>query len=75
MFLLKKLILLYHKIIDCYKNCFKIPNKPELQQITFNYSSDFEDVTNLYKKCVGKPYSFLVNDTTLASDNHYKYNL
>ena len=73
MFLLKKLILLHHKIID--KNYFKIPNKPEFQQITFNYSSDFEDVTNLYKKCVGKPYSFLVNDTTLASDNHYKYNL
>ena len=44
MFLLKKLILLYHKIIDYYKNYFKIPNKPELQQITFNYSSDFEDV-------------------------------
>ena len=44
MFLLKKLIFLYHKIIDYYKNYFKIPNKPELQQITFNYSSDFEDV-------------------------------
>ena len=23
---------------------------------------------NLYKKCTAKPYSFLVNDATLASD-------
>ena len=31
----------------------KIPNEKELQQITFNYSSDidFQDFTNLYKKC------------------------
>ena len=24
---------------------------------------------NLYGKCTGKPYSFLVTDATLASDN------
>ena len=24
---------------------------------------------NLYKKCTGKPHSFLAIDTTLASDN------
>ena len=24
---------------------------------------------NLYKKCTGKPLSFLVNDTTFPSDN------
>ena len=49
----------------------KIPNKRELQQITFNYSSDidFKDFMNLYKKCTVKPYSFLVIDATLASDN------
>ena len=31
----------------------KIPNEKELQQITFNYSSDidFQDLNNLYKKC------------------------
>ena len=48
----------------------KIPNKRELQQITFNHSSDidFKDFMNLYKKCNGKPYSFLVIDTSLASD-------
>ena len=39
-----------------------IPNKQELQQITFNRSSgiDFKDFMNLYKKCSAKPYSFLV---------------
>ena len=49
----------------------KIPNKRELQQIAFNHSSDidFQDFMNLYKKCTAKPYSFLVIDTTLASDN------
>ena len=45
----------------------KIPNKRELQQIAYNYSSDidFKDFMNLYKKCTAKPYSVLVIDTTL----------
>ena len=49
----------------------KIPNKRELQQLAFNHSSniDFQDFMNLFKKCTSKPYSFLVIDTTLASDN------
>ena len=49
----------------------KITGKQELQQIAFNYSSDidFKDLMNLYKKCTAKPYSFLVIDATLASDN------
>ena len=47
----------------------KIPNKKELQQIAFNLSSgiDFQDFMNLYK-CTRKLYSFLIIDTTLASD-------
>ena len=57
----------------------KIPNKRELQQIAFNHSSDidFQDFMSLYKKCTEKPYSFLVIDTTLASDNplHFRKNL
>ena len=54
-----------------YYFIMKIPNKQELQQITFNHSSDvdFRDFINIYKKCTAKPYSFLVIDTTLASDN------
>ena len=46
----------------------KILNKREPQQIAFNDSSDI-DLMNLYKKCTAKPYSFLVIDATLASDN------
>ena len=48
----------------------KIQNKQELQKTTFNHSSDidFQDFMNLYNKCTAKPYSFLVMDTTLASD-------
>ena len=59
------------------KNYFlvKIPDKRELQQIAFNHSSDidFQDFMNLYKKCTAKPYSFLVIDTTLASDNYLRF--
>ena len=53
----------------------KIQNKRELQQIAFNHSSDidFQDFMNLYKKCTEKPYSFLVIDTTLASDNSSRF--
>ena len=53
----------------------KIPHKRELQQIVFNHSSDidFQDFMNLYKKCTAKPYSVLVIDTTLASDNSLRF--
>ena len=49
----------------------KIPNKRELQKIALNHSSDidFKDFMNIYKKCTTEPYSLLVNDTTLPSDN------
>ena len=45
----------------------KTPTKRELQQIAFNQSSDidFQDFTNLYKKCTSKPYPILVIDTSL----------
>ena len=45
----------------------KVPNKRELQQVAFNHSPDVEFKT--IKKQFVKPYSFLVIDTTLASDN------
>ena len=49
----------------------KIPNKRELQQIASEYSSDidFKDFMKLYKDYTKEPYSFLVSDTTLSSDN------
>ena len=53
----------------------KIPNKRELQQIVLNHSSDigFKDFIRIYNKCTDKPCSFLVNDTTLASDNPVRF--
>ena len=53
----------------------KIPNKRELQKIAFDHSSDkdFQDFMSLSKKCTVKPYSFLVLDTALASDNSLRF--
>ena len=53
----------------------KILNKRELQQLAYNHSSDidFKDFLNLYKKCTAKPYSFLVFDPTLASDEPSRF--
>ena len=53
----------------------KIPNKKELQQIATNHSSDidFKDFLKICKKCTARPYSFLVNDTTLPSDNLLRF--
>ena len=53
----------------------KILNKPEHQQnaINHSYDTDFKDFMKLYKKCTAKPYSFLVNDTTLPSDNPLRF--
>ena len=53
----------------------KIPNKRELQQTAFNHSSDiqFQDFTNLYKRCTAKSHSFLVIDTTYPSDNSSRF--
>ena len=49
----------------------KIPNQRELQQIPLNRSSDI-DVKNfmkIFKKYTAEPYSFLINDTSLPSDD------
>ena len=53
----------------------KIPNKRELQQITLNHSSniDFKDFMKIYKKGTKEPYFFLVNDTTLSSDDPLRF--
>ena len=57
----------------------KILNKRELQQIALNHLSDidFKDFMRIFKECTKEPYSFLVNDTTLQSDNllRFRYNL
>ena len=53
----------------------KIPNKRELQQISLNHSSDiqFKDFMKIKKKCTAKPYSFLVINTTISSDNPLRF--
>ena len=53
----------------------KIPNRRELREIPRNHSSDIsaKDFTNIYRKCTVESYSFLVNDTTLASDNPLRF--
>ena len=53
----------------------KILNRRELQETARNHSSDIktEDFTNIYRECTAKPYSFLVNDTTIASDNPLRF--
>ena len=49
----------------------KIHSKRELQQIALNHSSDigFKDFMKIYKKYTKEPYSFLINDITLPSDD------
>ena len=34
---------------------------------------DFKDFIKSYKKCTAEPYSFLVNDTTLPSDDPLRF--
>ena len=53
----------------------KILNKRELQQIALKHSSDIDikDFMNIYKKCTAESYSFLVNDTTLPSDDPLRF--
>ena len=53
----------------------KTPNRREIQEIAQNHSSDVktEDFTNIYIRCSVEPYSFLVNDTTFASDNTLRF--
>ena len=53
----------------------KIPNKRELQQIALNHSSDidFKDFMKIFRKYTAEPYSFLVNDTTLPSNDPLRF--
>ena len=53
----------------------KIPNEREIQQIASNQSSNiqFQEFVNRYKKCTAKPYSYLVIDDNLASDNLLRF--
>ena len=56
------------RLISTHFLIMKIRDKRELQQIALNHSSDIstKDFINIRKKYTTEPYSFLVNDTTLA---------
>ena len=67
---------------------FKVPKNVRLNsthflimkielRIALNHSSDivFKDFMKIYKKCTAKPYSFLVNDTTLPSDDLLRFRM
>ena len=49
----------------------KIPNKSGLRQIAVAHSSDtdFKNFMKIHKKCTVEPYSFLVTDTILPTDD------
>ena len=53
----------------------KIRSKKELQQIASNHSSDieFKDFMKLYNNYTKEPFSFLVKDTALPSDNSLRF--
>ena len=53
----------------------KIPNKREVQKIASHQSSDidFKDFTKMFRKYTAEPYSFLVNDTTLPSNDPLRF--
>ena len=53
----------------------KVPSKRGLQQIWFNHFSDIDlqDFMSLYRKSTAEPISFLVIDTTVATDNPLRF--
>ena len=53
----------------------KISNKRELQQIATNHALHIntKNFANIYRKYKAEPYSFLVNDTTLSSNNSLRF--
>ena len=53
----------------------KIPNKRELQKVASNHSSDIDlkDFMKLYKDYTKEPFSFLVDNTALSSNNPLRF--
>ena len=61
--------------LNATHSILKILNERELQQIMSNYSSDIDFIhfMKLYKDYTKEPFSFLVNDTYLSSDNPLRF--
>ena len=56
---------------------FFINEKSEQKRDSTNCTKSLSDITKdfikIYKKCTSEPYSFLVNDASLASDNTLRF--
>ena len=65
----------YVRLNSTHVFIMEIPNKRELQQIALNHSSDInsKDFMIIYKYGNAEPYSFLINDATLPSDNPLRF--
>ena len=48
----------------------KIPDERELRNIAINHS---KNVIEIYKKYTAEPYSFLVDDKTVSSNNPLRF--
>ena len=53
----------------------KIPDERELRNIAINNSSnaDSKNFIKIYKKYTAEPYSFLVDDKTVSSNNPLRF--
>ena len=53
----------------------KIQNRRQLHEIAITHTSDidFAEFKRLYRRYMAKPYSFLLLDTTLPSDNQFHF--
>ena len=58
-----------------YYSIMKSSNKREVQQIASNHSSDidFKYFMKFYEDYTKEPYSFLVSNTFLSSDNPLRF--
>ena len=63
------------RLISTHFFNMKISNKRELQQIALNHWSDInnKDFLMIHKNALLSHILFLVNDTTLASDNPWRF--
>ena len=53
----------------------EIHNKRELRNIVAYHSADidYKDFMNIYRKCINRPYSFLITDTMFPANNPLKF--
>ena len=65
----------YVRLNTSHFSIAKIPKKRELQQIAINHSSDIntKDFASSHRKYTAEPYSFLVIDTMLPSNNPLRF--